>query len=131
MIDADDITDRLVKPIVTNDDSYFTRANLELVQLAAELVVDTDDIPTTLPHRVQEWLKNWVGWQVCIDNMGVSNTKLITENDIVDDPYMDKKKHYDKQAPLTRNSITAAVLKDEADTPGEFAYKSTKMHRAS
>lgn len=130
MITSEYITDHMIKNIVQNDDSYFDRADLEFQQLCAEFDVDAEDVPDELPHRVKEWLKCWVCWQVCIDNECVNTQKMI-EQGVIDDPYTIKRKAYEKMEPKARNGITKEILEGEADTPVEFTYRTTRMVRRS
>jgi hypothetical protein len=126
---AADITDRLVKPIVVADSTYLDRADDELEDLAASLDVDADDIADPPHYRVKEFLKAWVGWAVCSDNMGLEPKKLV-EQGLEFDPYEEKLKFY---TTYLKNAKAAAsseeILKGEADERKEFSSQSIELYR--
>lgn len=125
-----DITDRLVKKIVNADESYLDRADSALYVLASKHGVATADLETdSLPLQVKDWLKCYVGYWVCADNMGLTE-ELQERDDIVFDPYGKKFKFYEKELEKYTNAITPEILKGEADTPIEHAYSFGRIVRS-
>ena len=106
----DNITDKMINSGLTLD-AYFTEADNEIVFLAQELGVETDDIPATfaaLHNIVQDWMKAWVGMRVCFDNAGVNDTTLEGT-----DKYFAKYVEYKKIEADLRGSITYEMLRND------------------
>ena len=128
-LETDDLTDRLIKPIVVADTGYLDLADDALEDLADAMDVDTDDISDPIHYRVKRYLIAWVNYEVCKDNMGRSPQKL-NEQGVQDDPYETKLKVFGKVLAEKKAQITPEILKDEADQPEEFAKTSTEIFRA-
>jgi len=128
-ISASDITDRLIKPVVTADSSYFTRADDSLDELALEMGVNPESsAPVISPpnYKIKEYLKAMVGLLVCQDNMGVNPRRLV-EQGVQEDPYGTKLDFYQKQVSMTQASLTYEVLTGTADDPEDYAYGSIQL----
>lgn len=133
---ATDIKDQFIYRVVASDvsdnptDNYLTRADLALIDAASELGVDSDDIETdTLPFIVKEYLKYYVGWEVCWNNMGLSK-KHITQDGIEIDSYEAKLKYYEMKVDEFKKKLTKDVLTGDADTPEEYAGGTSQIYRS-
>jgi hypothetical protein len=117
-----DIKDELIKPIVTADTSYLDRADEAFYSLASKRGVEVSDLElTTLPYIVKEYLKAFVGYEVCFYNKGLNN-KLVYQDEVAIDVYAMKLEDYKSKLVSLEGEITKAVLTGEADTPEEYAY---------
>jgi hypothetical protein len=124
-----DLTDRLIKPIVTADATYLTRSDAALEDYALSVDVESTEIASPTPYRVKEYLKAWIGWAVCMDLVGVSPKKLVEEG-IQEDPYEKKLKYYQDLLVEKKAELTPEVLTGEADDPDEFASATIDLYRA-
>lgn len=127
---ATDIKDELIKNIVTNDETYLDRADDALVDLASRMGIEEDDIETTtLPYHVKEYLKAYVGWEVCFNNLGLNKQK-IGQDGLELDPYDIKLPFYEKRLDKFKSGMTAEILTGDADTPEEYASQSANIYRS-
>lgn len=127
---ASDIKDQLILRIVSSDTTYLDRADLALIDAASELGIDSADIETTtLPFIVKEYLKYYVGWEVCFNNMVMNNQK-ITQDGIELDPYREKYDYYEKKLDEFKKKLTKEILTGDADTPEEYAGGTTQIYRS-
>jgi len=122
------ITDKLVSSIVNKNHTYLKRADQELEALVLEHGLSTSDIASPLAYPVEQWMISEVGRMVCVDESGIPAEKMFEQN-IVDDPYAEKLKYYQKQSKIMRGSITAELIKNIADTPAEFASSPLELYR--
>jgi hypothetical protein len=129
-ITASDITDRLIKPVVTADSSYFTRADSALDQLALTLGLLVSQIVTPAPYAAVEYLKALVGLLVCQDNMGVNPRRLV-EQGVQDDPYAVKLEFYQKQVADLQGLVTVEILTGTAVEPEDYSYGAVQLFRGS
>lgn len=129
-ITASDITDRLIKPVVAADSSYFTRADAALDQLALTLGLLVSQIVTPAPYAVAEYLKALVGLLVCSDNMGVNPRRLI-EQGVQEDPYADKLEFYQKQVSDLQSGVTVEILTGTATDADDYSYGNVQLFRGS
>jgi hypothetical protein len=128
-ITASDINDKLIKNIVTTDTTYFTRADSALVSLASTRGVASSEILSPVTFLVKEWLKAYVGKEVCFNNKGLDN-KLLSQENIEIDVYALKLADYQSLFADLNGQITKEVLTGVADTPQEYAYSFGKIYRA-
>lgn len=127
---ATDIKDRLIGPVVTEDTDYLDMADDALIDVAAELGVDSADVETTTPHfRVIAWMRAWVCYIVCKDCVGLQPQKL-TEQGISEDPYAAKLKLFEIDLNDKREALTAEIIMNEADEPGEMSGSGIRLFRA-
>ena len=129
-ITATDITDRLIKPVVAADSSYFTRADSALDHLALTLGLLVSQIVTPAPYAVVEYLKAVVGLLVCSDNMGVNPRRLV-EQGVQDDPYAEKLEFYQKQVSDLQSAVTVEILTGTAVEPEDYSYGNVQLFRGS
>lgn len=129
-ITATDITDRLIKPVVAADSSYFTRADSALDQLALTLGLLVSQIVTPAPYAVVEYLKALVGLLVCQDNMGVNPRRLV-EQGVQDDPYAAKLEFYQKQVADLQGLVTVEILTGTAQEPEDYSFGAVQLFRGS
>jgi hypothetical protein len=124
-----DIKDELIYNIVDADDSYLDRADDALVHLASTRgVLEADIETTTLPYVLKEYLKAYVGWEVCFNNAGNNNTELHQE-EILTDVYAEKLEYYTKHLKKITGMVTKEVLTGDADTPAEYAFSFGEVFR--
>lgn len=129
-ISATDIKDELIYNIVAADTSYLDRADDALQDLANSKGVAVADIETSpLPFLVLEWLKSYVGYEVCFNNSGLYD-KLIQNNDVTIDVYGNKLEVYKKKLEGIEQKLTKDVISGVADTPEEYSAIFSTVYRA-
>jgi hypothetical protein len=129
-IASTDIKDELIYNIVASDTSYLDRADNALKDLANSKGLAVAEIESTpLPFLVKEWLKAYVGWEVCFNNSGLYD-KLIQNNDVAIDVYGNKLELYKKTLEGLSQKLTKDVISGTADTPEEYSAIFSKVYRA-
>lgn len=125
-----DIKDELISNIVNVDTSYLSRSDDALNDLANSKGLLVSEIETTpLPFLVKEWLKAYVGWEVCFNNSGLYD-KLVQNNDVAIDVYANKLELYKKTLESLSQRLTKEVISGTADTPEEYSSIFSKVYRA-
>jgi hypothetical protein len=128
-ISATDINDKLIKKIVSEDSDYFDRADDALVSKASRLGLTESQILVPVTFLVKEWLKAYVGKEVCFNNLSLNN-RLLSQEDVTIDVYETKYKWYEMKFAEIDGQITKEVLTGDADTPQEYAYSTGRIYRA-
>lgn len=129
-IRVNDIVDELIKPIVAIDGAYLTRAENAYKELANSFGIPEASIKIDpLPFVAKEFLKAYVGWEVCFNNAGLDD-KLVDRDSVENDVYMNKLGLYEKRLSNLQMRLNKDIILGRADTPEEYSYSMGRIFRS-
>jgi hypothetical protein len=112
-----DVRDETLKNLVTDD--YLALGDRYITTLCKRRGVTVSDVTKPLPDLARELLIAYTCMSIALDKMGVGSQQA--GHGVELDIYMVKEKAWRREFERLEPQVTAEVLLDEADTPGEFA----------
>lgn len=120
-INANEITDKLVKKFVDEGDSrvstWLTRVDDEIEHLARMRGVDPDNITDTLNPKVAEYARLYFGYIVCMDNRDYA-----IQEPLENDKYTIHGNAIKVRLDEIRQEITSEMLEESGDDLNQSDY---------